>query len=239
MRYSIIIPAYNEEKLLDTTLERVNEIIKDLGNGDTGELIVVDNNSTDKTAEIATAHGAKVVFAKINCIAVARNAGARAATGELLIFLDADTLPPRELIEKSLELTKTGDTCGGGSRIDFDRDKIPFSLRLFKWMWEAHGAISPIAAGSYVFCLREAWKEVGGFDETVYASEEVWFSLKLRKWGRKRKMKFLIIKIPVVTSARKLDQYSLARLLTVGIVLMIFPWGIKSKKLCHVWYERD
>jgi hypothetical protein len=106
-------------------------------------------------------------------------------------------------------------------------------------MWEMHGTISPIAAGSYVFCLKAAWEDTGGFDETVYASEEVWFSLALRRWGRKRKMKFKIIKIPVITSARKLDQYSLARLLTVGVFLMIFPWGVKSKKLCHVWYERE
>ena len=239
MVYSIIIPAYNEAALIGKTLEVVNEITASIRETHVGEVIVVDNNSTDETAKIAESFGARVVFAERNCISVARNAGAAAANGELLIFLDADTIPPRALVARTIETVEEGKCCGGGAMIEFDRDDIPLPLRVFKRMWELHAKISPMAAGSYVFCLREAWRNTGGFDETLYASEEVWFSLALRKWGRSRGMSFVVLDIPVVTSARKLDQYSLARLLFVGTILMIFPWGVKFKKLCHVWYERQ
>jgi glycosyltransferase involved in cell wall biosynthesis len=239
LRYSLIIPAYNEEKLLPSTLNAINRIVEALRGEHSGEVIVVDNNSTDATAEIAEDFGAEVVFAERNCIAVARNAGASAAKGEILIFVDADTIPPKELIASTLNLAARGDCCGGGALIEFDRDDIPLPLRVFKWMWETHASISPMAAGSYIFCLKKAWEETGGFDESVYASEEVWFSMALRKWGRKRGMKFKIIDIPVVTSARKLEQYSLLRLLSVGLILTVFPWGVRNKNLCRVWYERD
>ena len=239
MRYSVVIPAYNEEKLLGKTLSAVKEISEALSVRHPAEIIVVDNNSTDKTATIAEEMGAKVVFAERNCIAVARNAGAASAEGELLIFVDADTIPPIELIKETLRLVENGYCCGGGATLVFDRERIPLPMRIFKWLWEMHSIISPMAAGSYVFSLKEAWRDIGGFDESVYASEEVWFSLALRKWGRKRGMKFKVVNIPVTTSARKLDQYSLVKLLMVGTILTIFPWGVKSKKLCSVWYERD
>jgi glycosyltransferase involved in cell wall biosynthesis len=239
MHYSIIVPAYNEEKLLPKTLACLNKIEKDLEPDFRGEIIVVDNNSTDNTAKIAREHNATVVFEKENCIAGARNAGAKIANGKFLIFVDADTIVQYELIKKSLDSMQEKKACAGGTIIHFDIDKIPLSLRFFTWLWHFYIKISPLAAGSYVFCLKEAWQATGGFDEKLYASEEIWFSIALRKWGKKRNLPFIILDTPVVTSARKIKQYSSFQLLSVVIILMIFPWGIRNRKLCHVWYERE
>jgi glycosyltransferase involved in cell wall biosynthesis len=87
---SIIIPAHNEEALLGATLEALRAAIA--GVDEPHEIVVVDDCSTDHTAEIARAHGARVVRADVHQIAAARNAGARAAAGEIFIFVDADTI---------------------------------------------------------------------------------------------------------------------------------------------------
>ena len=204
-----------------------------------GEIIVVDNNSTDNTAKIAKKNNATVIFEKENCIAKARNTGAKFADGDFLIFVDADTIVPCNLIKKSLKMLKEKRTCGGGTVIHFDKEKMPLAVRLLTWLWHFHIKFSPLAAGSYVFCLKEAWEDVGGFNERVYASEEIWFSKALRKWGKKRELPFTILDIPVITSARKIEQYSTTHLLGVMFLIIIFPWRLFSRKMCHIWYERE
>lgn len=87
MHLSIVIPAFNEERLIESCLESIS--ISCAGNSDRGlrtEVIVVDNNSTDRTARLARQAGDRVVFEPINQIARARNAGAEVATGDWLLF---------------------------------------------------------------------------------------------------------------------------------------------------------
>ena len=98
MRVSVIVPAFNEEQLLADSLAEIRKASAAFSlRGWTVELIVCDNNSTDRTAGIASAVGATVVFEPLNQIARARNTGAAAATGDWLLFVDADTHPSREL----------------------------------------------------------------------------------------------------------------------------------------------
>src|SRR5262249_59692752 len=101
MKLSIIIPAFNEEKLLPSCLEHVFTAVRANASPDwTSEVIVVDNNSTDRTAAIAHAAGATVVFEPVNQISRARNAGARVAQGDWFLFVDADSaLHPATLAE--------------------------------------------------------------------------------------------------------------------------------------------
>ena len=99
--YSIVVPAYNEAELLPrtlTALRRVLDAIPHLR----GEIVVANNNSTDRTAAVAAAHGARVVFEPINQISRARNCGAAAALGRYLIFVDADTIASPELVAAAL-----------------------------------------------------------------------------------------------------------------------------------------
>jgi len=234
--YSIIIPAYNEEEWLPATLASVRESMACVERS--GEVIVVDNNSADRTAEIAQEYGATVVFESINQISRARNTGANAADGQLLIFLDADTFLSREILDQALANLQDKKCCGGGALVEFDKP-LPKIARFFTNMWNWLSAKRSLAAGSFVYCLREAFDDVGGFSESVYASEEIWISRALAKWGRNHGMKFKIITDPhIVSSSRKIDWYSPMEMLFVLVILTVFPFAVRFRSLCSFWYRR-
>ena len=119
MDYSFIIPAFNEEQYLRRTIKSAQSCIKTKKSYN-GEIIVVDNNSTDQTSEIARKLGCKVVFEPVNQIARARNAGAREASGKTLLFLDADTLLPVETFRNAIDSVAQGKIGAGGALLKFD-----------------------------------------------------------------------------------------------------------------------
>src|SRR5689334_13119115 len=108
---SFVIPAWNEESLLGPTLERLSVARGHLA--DTSEVIVVDDCSTDRTVEIARQHGAKVVSVDHRQISATRNAGAREARGDLLIFIDADTLVTPQVVCAAVAAVRSGAVGGG------------------------------------------------------------------------------------------------------------------------------
>ena len=234
--YSIIIPAYNEQELLPATLQsaRGAMAVQDR----VGELIVVDNNSTDATAAIAAQAGARVVFEAVNQISRARNAGAKAASGRYLVFLDADTPLPAELLRQALTLLDSGQCCGGGVLVAGDT-VASFFPRLMMALWNRISLRFGFAAGCFVFCLRAGYDAAGGFSEQVYASEEIWFSRRLRAWGRKQQLAFTVIAEPmIVTSMRKLVWYTPAHMLAYFLLFSIFPPAVRFRRLCSPWYKR-
>jgi glycosyltransferase involved in cell wall biosynthesis len=238
MDFSIIIPAYNEEIFLPRTLTACADALQKLSGEFSGEIIVVDNNSTDHTADTAKSFGAKVVFEKENCIAKARNRGAEHACGRFLVFIDADSIAPIELIRKSLVNMSQGTHCGGGSLVNFDEKKLALIPSILVSAWNCLVRIIPIAAGSFVYCLKDAWLQVGGFDERYYASEEIHFSKALRKWGKKNKLKFEIIPIKIQSSSRKFKDHSIWSILGKFFIFLVFPPGLRKKSFCSFWYER-
>lgn len=232
--FSVIIPAYNEEELLPVTLEILANMMPDVPYR--GEVIVTDNNSTDKTAEIAEAFGSRVVFEPVNQISRARNAGAKEAKGRCLIFLDADTVPTLDIFTEALDNLLSGSCCGGGCPVKLDRPHT-FLVRRFIALWDICMFRMKVAAGCFVYCLKEAFDDIGGFNEKIYASEEIWFSRALKKWGRKHDQRFLLITCErIVSSSRKLD-HPIALIFTT-IIGLIFPFMIFFKSLCHFWYVR-
>lgn len=232
--YSLIIPAYNEQQMLPGTLSAVHDAMQAVDV--TGELIVVDNNSTDQTAQVAREHGAQVVFEPINQISRARNSGARVAQGQYLIFVDADTTLSAELLQQALANLQSGQCCGGGAVVTMDRPIGP-AARLLLGMWNLFSVVRGSAAGCFIYCRRDAFNQTEGFSEKVYASEELWLSRNLRIWGRKQNMTFQIIRQPrIVTSARKLDHP--ARLMLWLPIYLLFPFAIFFRRLCAPWYVR-
>lgn len=235
MEYSVIIPAFNEEELLPATLVALYEAMKEINRP--GQIIVVDNNSTDATAEIAKAHGALVVFEPINQISRARNAGVAAATGSFLVFVDADSLVSAGLLGLALSQLDSGRCCGGGSTVQFDEtnEKAEKILRFWTWVSIKYS----LAAGSFMFCLREGFEAIGGFSESVYAGEEIWFCRSLKRWGTDRDMVFKILtQSPVVTSFRKFHWYPAWRMKLQILVLVLFPWATRFPTFCGYWYHR-
>ncbi len=233
-RYSIIVPAFDEEAWLDKSLPAIHQAMSSVGQP--GELIVVDNNSTDATAEVARRHGAKVVFERINQISRARNAGARCAQGAYLVFVDADTLITTDLLKAALANLESGTCCGGGTLVRF-KDSCLWHVHKLASFWNWLSSTIGCAAGSFVYCLRDAFDSCGGFSEKVYASEEVWLSRDLRRWGREREMLFRIITDHcVITSARKFGHPIRN---TLGfLMILLFPLAVRFRRLCFLWYQR-
>lgn len=236
IEYSVIIPAYNEEAYLPLTLQYLKDAMADIKLD--GEIIVVDNNSNDGTSRIAHENGAIVVFEPINQISRARNSGARQARGKFLIFLDADTSISRELLATALDHLSGGLCCGGGVLVQ-PAESPPAAARYVMEFWNRLSMKLGLAAGCFVYCLREAFQQTGGFSERVYASEEIWLSRKLRAWGGANNMRFVIIDTcPITTSLRKLQWYSAPRLLILSVPILLFPPAIFFKGLCSTWYKR-
>jgi glycosyltransferase involved in cell wall biosynthesis len=225
---SFIIPAYNEEALIGQTVRRLVDSADALG--EPYEIIVVDDDSSDRTAELAREAGARVVSVKKRQIAAVRNAGAREAKGDMFIFVDADTLVPEPTIFDAYAAIQEG-AVGGGALVEFDE-----APRAAHWITraliEVFGVLG-LAAGCFIFCRRDAFEAVGGFDERYFASEEVWISRALSARGR-----FVMVRSPVVTSARKIRHYGLVRLLGISTRLLLGgPRAVQRREGLGIWYD--
>jgi len=237
--YSVVIPAYNEADFLPSTLETLFKVLVEIPQH-RGEVIVVNNGSTDRTAQIAEQCGAKVVEEKNRGIGRARNSGAAIAKGEILIFLDADTWLYLPTLKMALEQISNGVCGGGGALVKFDQNYGRFlSGIVMPALWNFVSKTCKLAAGSFIFCRKKDFVEMGGFSEKLYAGEEIHFCLALKKILRKRKLPFLIIdKYPVITSSRKLLWYKDFKIFLVLLTLLLFPFMVRSRRLCSFWYSR-
>lgn len=231
---SFIVPAYNEEKLIGRTIASIKRSTQSLDRD--FEIIVVDNNSNDKTAEIAKQLGAKVIFEPHNQISRARNRGASIAQYQYLIFVDADSIINHGLVKETLANLDSGNCCGGGSLLQFDtevRKTFQFALNTFHWFAKTFG----LAAGCYVYCLKQTFLDTGGFSSKMYAGEEIQFSKEIKKWGKRKNMDFILIRdYPIQTSTRKFENES--AVLLAMIMHLFLPFAVFSRRLCWFWYKR-
>lgn len=234
MKLSVIVPALNEEKLIPHTLR---ELKKRVPKGT--EFIVADGNSTDDTQKLARK------YAKIVCercahwshasIAAGRNAGARAAKGDVFLFNDADTLPQKEFVDKALEILRTQpDVVSVGCVV---RPDVPdWNTQLFFTLLNGIVRLStaigrPVIAGNCVFYRKEAFWKVHGFDEEMHASEDQDLSLRIRKAGRV----ILLPQYTAYTSNRRLAQMGYLGLLNDwGHTTVNFVLGRKTKRYAIV-----
>lgn len=238
MKVSIVIPAFNEEKMLPATLRSIAAAAEAFhARGWQTEVIVCDNNSTDATAEIARREGARVVFEPLNQIARARNTGASIATGDWLIFIDADSQPSRELFNDVAEAMIDDRFVGGGATVIMDENfaEMHFVARLWNWI----SRTQKWCAGSFIFCRAEAFRAIGGFSAELYASEEIDFSKRLKRYGKARGQRLTILhRHPLITSARKIRLYRRREyFLLLWRNLITQGRALKQREACHVWYD--
>lgn len=234
--YSLVVPAYNEEAYLPATLTSLQAAMAALPER-RGELVVCDNNSTDRTAALAQAAGARVVFEPHNQIARARNTGGRFARGRYLIFVDADTCISPELLRATLVALDSGTVCGGGTHAAFDGPQ-QWLIRGATWLWNWLARTFQWACGAYVYCTREAFLGTGGFDERLYASEEIRFSRALRRWGKAHGFRLLILTVPILTSSRKMEWYGIWGMFWRTLRMGLFWYPFRRRDACEVWYRR-
>lgn len=236
MKLSIIVPAYNEEKLLGATLDAICESAREFTQaGCDWELIVCDNNSTDKTAVIAGSRGARVVFEPVNQIGRARNTGAAAATGDWLIFIDADSLAGPELFREVLTRLRDPKVLAGGCVMEQDLDH-----RAVIWFTEVWNWISrkmKWMAGSFIFVRAEAFREIGGFDLRQFAGEEITLSRCLKKLARKRGQRIEIVsEHRLMTSGRKMRLYSKREQVSLLLQSVFLPF-LTLRRRQDYWYD--
>ncbi len=238
MHLSIIIPAFNEERMISQCLDAVSASLNaNQKSGFTFEVIVVDNNSTDNTAHLARRSGARVVFEPINQIGRARNTGAAAATGNWFLFVDADSLLNPGMIADILQLIDSGKYVGCGSVMQMPNS--PWWGTAILKAWTAVSVTFHWASGALVVCRADAFRTVGGFNQDLYAADEIDLSRLLKKWGRKHGLKFTILtRHPLVTSARKLELYSGREIAGQFLHVLLSPRkALQNKKKLPVWYD--
>lgn len=227
--FSFVIPAYNEAKALPATLEAIRSSMA--ATGRSHEVVVADDGSTDATAAIATASGARVVPVHYRQIARTRNAGARAARGDKLVFVDADTRVNETLLRAAFSAFDAG-AVGGGARPKFEAG-APLWSRFAMRLVVGPMAMLRLAAGCFVFVRRAPFEAVGGFDERHFAGEEIMLSMAMKRQGE-----FVILREGLVTSPRKLmargpweTAWLVIRLLARGV------GGVRKRDHAHFWYD--
>ena len=225
---SFVVPAHNEQELIGATLRSLHASAP--AASEPYEVVVVDDASTDDTAPIARALGARVVAGGRRHIAATRNAGARAAHGDLLIFIDADTLATPAAVRAAVRATR-GGAVGGGCLFGFD-GRLPLYARLLHPALMALARRLKIVGGCFLFCTRDAFRAVGGFSERQFAAEELYFARALQRRGR-----FVIPAARVVTSGRKLRTMSARDVLNlIGLFALGGAQAFRRREGLEVWY---
>jgi glycosyltransferase involved in cell wall biosynthesis len=238
VKISVIIPAFNEELVLGASLARVRAALAAFDDlGWTSELIVCDNNSTDRTAAIARDAGATVVFEPHNQIARARNIGAAAASGDWLIFVDADSYPSVDLLQEVARIIREGHAIAAGSTV-----ALPGAgrgARAVVGVWNAISRLTHWAAGSFIVCEAAVFHAVGGFSEEFYAGEEIDLFRRLKRYARQRRRSIVIVhQHPVATSDRKAHLYAWHELAFFTLRTVIGGGRtLRNPAACYTWYD--
>jgi len=238
VKISSIVPAFNEEKFLGETLEQIKSASKVLRQtGWETELIVCDNHSQDRTAEIARAAGATVVFEPVNQISRARNAGAAAATGDWLVFVDADSHPSPELFADMAQEIQAGDCLAGGSVIRWDQahfvTAIVTSVVNVGFRWRR------ILYGAFIFVQTSVFRKLGGFSCEAFAGEDMELSRRLKRLSKETGKRFVILhRHPIITSARRLKDFTVLSPLLLAAHVVFNPHAcITSREAARRWYD--
>jgi len=238
LKISIIIPAFNEERLIGETLRQVQSAVTAFSRRGWGtEIIVCDNNSTDRTAELSRAAGAIVVSEPVNQIARARNRGAAAAAGDWLVFIDADSHPSAELFAEVAEQIETGRCLAGGCTVRLE-GRYPAGNVITR-LWNAISRAGRLLAGSFIFVEANAFRQLGGFSQELFAGEEIELSRRLQQLARATHKRIVILhRYPLLTSARKMHLYTPRQHLRFLIKAVRSRKRILgSREACHTWYD--
>jgi len=204
-RYSLIIPAYNEERLLPRLLDSLDIARASYGDHGAVEVIVADNGSTDRTAEIAADRGCRVVRVEKRVIAAARNGGAAVAQGEILAFVDADAQVHPDTFRAVDRTLAPGRVVAGATGVRMERWSLGIALTYL--------TIVPIVIltridSGLVFCAKDDFAAIGGYDESRLVAEDVMFLVALRRLGKTRGQRLARVRsAKVIASMRKFDEF--------------------------------
>ncbi|MGQ9788192.1 MAG: glycosyltransferase [Candidatus Hadarchaeaceae archaeon] len=204
-KMTIVVPSLNEEKLITRTLKNARRVAPK------AEIIVIDSGSKDKTAKMAAEYAE--VYHCMGNVAQARNFGAKMATGEIVIFLDADTIITRQFIDEVCHVFKDPEVIGAGGLImpHFRGVLIEMIFYFFNLLvLSSFVFLGPFLAGTCVAYKKQPFFEVGGFNEGLVSSEDFDLCRRISKKGKV----VMLRKVVVRTSRRRLERLGL-----MGLVL--------------------
>jgi rSAM/selenodomain-associated transferase 2 len=221
---SIIIPTYNEADHIKTTIQRLwnydqYNLIK--------EIIIADGGSFDATLDEAKMEGVKTVLCPVKGRAAQMNYGARSASAEILYFLHADTIPPKNFTLEIVNAIDSGAT-GGCFMLAFDHDH--WFLKANCWFTQFN--IDAVRFGDQsLFVTREAFMKAGGFCEKHIVLEDQEVVKRIKKIGR-----FGIVKKPVITSARKYIQNGVYKTQSIFfLIYFMYVLGFSQQQLVNTY----
>lgn len=237
MLISVIVPAYNEERYLGETLKSIQRAKEFLLKKDAvpTEIIVVDNGSTDSTSDIARSCGASVVEEPKHNIARVRNAGASSAKGNVLVFIDADTIVPDQLLWRIKEVMAS-PSCFGGA-VDTDYRPAKPLVKIYLQLWRILGKLAGMAQGATQFSRRDVYASLLGYDESLYMGEDVDFHWRMKQFAKRQNAHVCFIEdIQVVPSTRRFDQWSFWRTLICTNPFYVLAFRRKGRAW-RGWYR--
>jgi glycosyltransferase involved in cell wall biosynthesis len=240
-RFSLVIPAWNEEALLARLLDTV-EVARSryrLGPGAV-EVIVADNASTDRTAAVARDHGCTVVRVEKRSIAVARNGGARAARGEVVAFVDADMRIHPETFNAIDAALETGRYVGGATGVRLERWSLGI---LVTWLLLIPWVVLLRMDTGVVFTRREDFERVGGYEERRSFAEDVALLIALKRLGRSRGQTLArVTSAKALASMRKFDRHGdwhyFWLFAHLGLLMLRKPEAL-TELVRRYWYEDE
>jgi len=203
MKFSIVIPARNEEKNIGACLDSI-ERASGAYPGQV-EVIVVLNRCTDGTEAIARSRGAVIARNDSRCLSQIRNEGARHAKGEIIATIDADSRMSANMLSEIDRALMAGKYIGGGVKIMPERWSLGIwvTFCLFRVVVFFTGL-----GGGLYWCFRRDFEAVGGFKETLRVGEDLDFARRLKNYGRLGGLRFINLdKAHIVTSCRKFDHF--------------------------------
>lgn len=233
-RFSVIIPARDEEAFIGRCLDSIAAAANPFPPGSV-EVVVVLNRCTDGTEAIARRFGAVVVTEDGKNLARIRNAGAGAASGEILVTIDADSvMSPRTLTEID-RVMATGRYVGGGVFIVPER--LSLGIIVTALLVGVVLAWHRVSVGLF-FCSREDYDRIGGFDESLLSAEDIDFGRRLRRLGRETDRGYAhLFRAPIVTSCRKFDRFGDWYFLRRPLKTLALLKGRHREHADAVWYD--
>lgn len=210
---SVVIPAYNEENFLGTTVASLRDSFQ--GSDYNYEILVCDNGSTDETVSLATSLGCRVVSESERNIGKVRNTGASFAQKELLLFVDADSIVTPKLLASALKMISKKHKRLVVSLIEWDNYPTLFSniIRLLNFFYVT------LQTGGSAFMLisKEDFEQLGGFDITKPAYEDFFLIFKVKRtFGL---FSVGLVLHPIITSARKFKSNKYVLILVLSIFI--------------------
>jgi glycosyltransferase involved in cell wall biosynthesis len=237
-RISLVIPAHNEADFLPGLLDSVDEARRRYAGDEEIEVIVVDNCSTDETAEIASQRGCRVVREERRIIAAVRNRGAREAEGAVLAFTDADATIHPEVFNAIDVALATGRYVAGATGVKLERVSPGIAVAymiMVPMVW-----VTGMDTG-VVFCRRKDFMAIGGYNESRRFGEDVQFLLDMKRLGRPRGQRLArLTSYKSVSSTRKFDKYGdwhyVAMLIRFGYWYLFAPQRMEEFASDY-WYS--